>query len=372
METEEILPELSDNEEEADWTKLSNKKRSLKRGEKEYEPLAGSSYDKTNLDRARAAMISALAAPRGVLTKPDALKHYTVWVDLDQCYMVNPRGKYLETMGQTDRSGKCWLTKVEAVYLVERGSCIARSVNFPEQLLSLHDLYALLFQQDRLHDRYLVYSHLKRCGYIVNESVEEPIQQAEPKASSTRIMTVLSSFLSPILAQFIPFFRRFVPLFTRGRFFSYSAIFKSLQIPRSSSKKQQSGFDHYKVSLSAWKPKERFSKKNPPCADFQVCIVSAQDDNFPSLTELQGLIGNDQCEAGFNVKEKVKNLKFGSQNKPVKLIAVVDNGLINFFSPRAVSFDTQGTIWNDACLLDKPGKYKKGKGGLLRTLFISY
>lgn len=327
-----------------DWkalNKLTKNSEALpKRGEKDFEP-DGTSVQSSLLDDSRNAMYQALSYPRGHNSKQELI---SIWMPNERRALVpHARGGFFKDMGTAANFGKkiqgVWLEPIEAIYLVERGSMIIYLGNqefesylqdstqepfaYSEKLiaLSLSHIYALVFDGDnKLMDKYVVYAYLKRHGYLVQgfRRLKEDDQytaykkQIQAKSNAVthilqNVTTIISSiFSSPILNMFqgklqklgilaYPYFHDLH--FKTKHYFNYTSIFRTLRfIPAYSSldslKSVPKKNPYYSVDFNVWKPTPNFSKKNPPCPHFHICVVNIDKASFPKLNDIQGLLND--------------------------------------------------------------------------------
>ncbi|KAG7718305.1 hypothetical protein KL913_002300 [Ogataea haglerorum] len=296
-----------DQEEVHDWTLLAE--LAMKRGDKSFEPVyegnALSQYDADALEKQRGIMYHALSQPRGFLAQPDKLISSTIRLGAG-VYIDQPRGKFLETMGRTDRLGRCHLNFEEAIYLVERGTCVAKKED-SERILSLQEVYGSLIANSEQYDQLLVYSLLKRNGYIVLRTTQHTAEHHErptPRYGSIFLNLVVSLFG----LKFLPFRSVFSYLH------SLIAPKKICPIPD----------PDWQPVYDVWKPTKGFKKSVPPVPHFQVVIVSATDQ-----------------------VPEIETLKQHLHESPSLLVAVVDNGIVNFYNLADMDFNRLGIVWKD-------------------------
>ncbi|KAF6012617.1 hypothetical protein HII12_002139 [Brettanomyces bruxellensis] len=177
-----------DDDDIQDWSIVASVS---KRGQKDFEPLVCddesqdlSAYDSDALNASRNMMFSALSKSRGTIVTLDNMNRSTIYINIrntNDIFMPKARGKFLESMGHIDRRIVCHFNYEEALYLVERGTCLARLFDIDEEKnakyqrmlpLTLEAVYSLLIHDQEQLDRYLVYSILKRNGYIVRRHDE--------------------------------------------------------------------------------------------------------------------------------------------------------------------------------------------------------
>lgn len=329
----------SDNEDEPlmDWRSLNKASSELpKRGEKDFGP-DGTRVQMSLLDDATSDMFRALDHPRGHHRKQELIG---VWMGDGKCLVPHPKGSHFKDTGKAAIFPKqklqgAWLTPLEAVYLVERGTMAVylgdgaferyleqENTDFSYETalfqLSLSHLYALALPGDGDVDRYQVYAHLKRLGYIVQDFRQLEGPQKENHSAHLAARGALKVWWKPLLSAFKKVlsglfslkvfagvswgFRKIGLLsqalssashYSTKHYFSYTSVFKSLQIiPAYSSfdsLKNDPVSSPYKVDFNVWKPTPQFSKKNPPMPDFQVCVVNIDKLPFPRLEHIQQL-----------------------------------------------------------------------------------
>ncbi|CDK24411.1 unnamed protein product [Kuraishia capsulata CBS 1993] len=391
-----------------DWAvvaqKYQGKKRNTvpKRGVKDAEPLAQESttYDERMLSEARNTMYEALSKTRRVPVPGNgSMDPLTIRYDRQtgEFYMTQPKGKFLETLGKTDRDGKTvWMFPEEAVFLVERGSCIAKYSDDDSHVLSLEELYSMAFANPGDYEKFMCYSHLKRCGYTIQRHAE--YDEMIPLVTEVMV-PVLSTkrfqlgHLANYLTRSLSWFRRLIlPLVDRiglfcfngglsrypllhpqhfefSRYFRYSSMFSQLQTvflrPSSHQEVQANQQTKYRICFNIWKPTPGFRKKSPPVPDFQVCVIDVNSTNFPSFEEVRSLLG--RCDSHTVKKVERTSVATGPDDFKLKygekhiLICIIDQGVMNFVRLNDSSFASEGLIWQDQWLQKK--KFAPRKGG---------
>ncbi|KAG7827561.1 hypothetical protein KL920_004324 [Ogataea angusta] len=314
----------SDQEEVHDWTLLAE--LAVKRGDKSFEPVYdGSSlsqYDVDALEKQRSIMYHALSQPRGFLARPDKLISSTIRLGTG-AYIDQPGGKFLETMGRIDRSGRCHLNFEEALYLVERGTCVAKKEN-SEHIMSLQEVYANLITSPEQYDQLLVYSLLKRNGYIVLRATQHASERHEP--APVRYSSPLLSFVVSLFGL---------------KFLTFRSIFSYLHSLIAPKKIRPNPDPNWQPVFDVWKPAKGFKKSSPPVPHFQVVIVSATD-KMP----------------------EIETLKQHLHESPSLLVAVVDNGIVNFYNLSQMDSTRLGIAWKDSW------GYNRTLWSMLRRLLI--
>lgn len=321
--------DAEDGEEIQDWSqavKLLNSSVTLslpKRGEKDYEP-DGTNIQDLLLYRARKAMFETLSnSARGSVLSSKVKGFYVPGIH--KAVISQSRGNFMHNMGMVDREGKCWLSFHEFVYLAERGTVTPYyGVNIPkigdgkekdlEVPLSMQDLYSLFKSQEEM-DRYFVFSHLKRLGFIVNLTHETHVDSTSfypphqvRKSSfgvSAAFVNVLSFFNLARISMLNTFFYNTWNFLLR-KYTSTSQIYQGLNklipsfvspksidelLKEKSTSTTLSKDQHIEIAFNVWKPQTNFKKKSPGLPDFQVVVYNKNDNHqhFPTYTELQNI-----------------------------------------------------------------------------------
>lgn len=381
--------QFSDEEEEddeiQDWSTLSAIKKG---GPKDLEPLLSlndtnvlSSYDQIKLNKARNMRFNVLDAKRGLTVNLSNINQSTIYINLDDLndlFMVNPRGKFLETMGDIDRYNVCHLNYEEVVYLVERGSCLAKLYHPNESRneiykrmppLSLQLVYSILIKDDEMMDKYMVYSILKRDGYIVSRHEEFSNVLSNIKRDVIKPANVIgrnfkSSWWFNIFSYFdLPWILSF----------SYQNIFQYLHLKvmdQSLNPKLLPIEKELTIAYNVWKPTGTFKKKNKPLPDYQISIMKASE-KIPNFTQIISLLERSQT---IETKRKewsyIKGININSLKKSdINItIAIVDNSIMNFLNFNDCSFTSEGPVWRDAWAHPKQTvrgkKVKRQKNGV--------
>ncbi|KAK9239904.1 tRNA-splicing endonuclease subunit sen54 N-term-domain-containing protein [Lipomyces kononenkoae] len=338
------------DDEQQDWRILAsmgpNRKSLPKRGEKEYEPT-GSRSDRDNLDDSRQAMYTALNGERRHTSKVHICG---VWYPhLRKAKVLVARGPHFKSIGKADSNGAIWLLPEEVIYLVERGSM---SLYNPrgDTNISLQCCYAACLTACHGHERYLVYAHLKRLGFIVqraptfDDSGEEDVE-TKPKISWARELWnfLVRKFircwtgLRYVFARKIP---PFGPIVCGDIWRSYDSIYRTLQIIPFYSHKtgsppvtQRSTTTPYRVAYNVWKPRPSFKKSSPGEPDFRVVVVNAQKDKMPTLAQADALFSTIPTAhgSGSTLQQRLNGYKN-------VIVGVVDYGIISFVTFGDVSF----------------------------------
>lgn len=361
-----------EDEELQDWATLNAIKKS---GQKDTQPLLSrndtlslSEYDQTKLNKARNMRFNVLQSKRGLVVNMANLQQSVIYIDVtnvDHLFMVNPKGKFLETMGDIDRYNTCHLTREEVVYLVERGSCLARAYhpddnrnkmyqNMPP--LSLQLVYGLLITDSQWMDKYMVYSLLKRDGYIVlscEEGDEQQRRQQQQARQVLRPQNIIERNLRPTWWGSI--WERLCLPFSLS--FSYQNIFQWLHMKVINQSVKKPGFikldeDRLSINFNVWKPTGTFKKKNKQLPDYQICIIKAHDP-LPTMAQLVDLLETSKTTSTNTMKREwsyIKGINMNSlKGSDVNItIAVVDDSIVNFIKFSDCSFTAEGVVWRDA------------------------
>ncbi|QLG74933.1 hypothetical protein HG535_0H02600 [Zygotorulaspora mrakii] len=321
--------EAEDDDVIQDWSdaaKLSKKttQTSLpKRGEKDYEP-DGTDVQDLLLYRARKAMFDTLYnAARGT-TLNNQVKAYYVPA-FSEAVIPQPKGNFLQTIGKSDSNGKCWLQLHEFVYLAERGTIAPYYCkSFPiisgtenqdfEIPLSMQDLYSFFKSQHEM-DRYFVYAHLKRLGFIVKLTEDHSTDYTTffaPSGDSKVKRKLRLAFRSVLnfwnkqkcLALNTFFYgswnfliRKFTS--TPQIYLGLSKLIPTCTPPKTIKDLHRERFlaskkdtvPHLELVFDLWKPQTNFKKKSPGLPDFQVVIHNKNDANqhFPTYSDFREL-----------------------------------------------------------------------------------
>lgn len=416
-------PEFSDesDDEIQDWSLLNN---FSKKGMKDFEPLLTnndksqlSAYDQNKLNKARNMRFDALAVKRGSIVNLENLKTSTIYVnihDYDDLFMLQPKGKFLETMGIIDNQNICHFDFEEAVYLVERGSCMLKFWDKEDELknkiyhemppLSLQAVYSILIKNEEQLNQYLVYSILKRDGYIITRNERFNGNTAEirsqlVKSPNELFKNVQMSWWTKFLSNLSDYFKINFPFkFT----FSYFNVFtylhskilnQSIPTPKHDNLNNNNrSIKEHKISFNVWKPSPNFKKKNPPFPDYQISIFKATQ-RLPKYLELKSLLERSYSNPDTHKpKPKIKSKKTKTSNEqdqknekklqvlesgwdyakgiditnlkynPHRItIAIVDNATVNFITLSHCSFVSEGPVWRDHWVTWKPPQKKKKK-----------
>ncbi|GME71379.1 unnamed protein product [Ambrosiozyma monospora] len=383
-----------------DWSILNKTNKSKKskkipkRGEKDFEPILKSTgeesteaakqqisdYDIEALNNSRNSMFDALVKKRGFVSPVENLTSSTIYLDLNNgnaCFMLKPKGKFLESMGRIDKEGTCHFNFEEALYLVERGTSICkifdkeRGEDYYNKLppVSLQSMYTMLIKEPKEINNYLVYSILKRNGYVVNRHTKE---FEETLAKQNRIKSEpIQSFFGKLKQAVSSFFQKiFSPIY-----YSYSSLFaiiRSYLIPqgglaRFNISKNISVSENYDLVFDVWKPSSNYKKRNSPLPDYQIVVINSIT-GFPNSSSIQQLINKSltaSVDSDAKTKDSIVN-KVQANSKKVTF-AIVDDGLVNFIMLEGADFENAGAVWKDEWFLGdtaskKHHKKKKGDG----------
>ncbi|QPG76550.1 hypothetical protein FOA43_003939 [Brettanomyces nanus] len=381
-----------------------------KRGQKDFEPLVCeeetqvlSQYDQNALWRSRNMMFSALGKKRGTIVSLDDLDKSTIYINArnpDSLFMLKGRGKFLESMGRMDSHSLCYFDYEEALYLIERGTCLARlydededkNAKYQKMLpLSLETVYSLLIHDDEQLDRYLVYSFLKRNGYVVTRHQEFDHVICEPKEDVVNYNQLTSlnphnrmSLWTCLLARLSNWWNVSFPYkFAMSYFnvFSYlSWKVRRMSYPKPAAPKdlelQSDECKQYFIAFNVWKPMSKFKKKNPPLPDFQVVPVKAWWE-FPRAQDIKYLISRARTNPetfrrkinrrthrishidpnwDYSRSINMHNLKYNEHNIT---FAIVDSGNVNFSNLSDCCFASEGPCWRDHWLTDTKKRRKR-------------
>ena len=410
------LEEFSDDSDEElqDWSLLNN---ISKKGMKDLEPLLTdndkytlSAYDQNKLNKARNLRFQALESKRGAIVNLDNLKASTIFVNKDNyndIFMLQPKGKFLETMGFIDNQNICHFGFEEALYLVERGSCMlkfwdnendSKNEIFEKMPpLSLQSAYSIFIKNEEQLNQYMVYSILKRDGYIINRNDEFNGIISKRKRQlfdeDTLFKNVEMSRWTKFLSSISSIFNISFPYklaFSYFNIFTYMrSTLKPQSLPKLKNVNNESTLNNesckeFKISFNIWKPSPNFKKKNPPLPDYQITIFKA-NQKLPNYFELQSLLERSNSNPDtYKPKPKVRKNKPNKvpDNKAKKLdsswdyakginmenlkynqnritLAIVDNITINFITLSHCSFVQEGPVWRDHWVTWKPPVKKK-------------
>lgn len=233
----------------------------------------------------------------------------------------------MHTMGKVDRDGVCWLSFFEYVYLSERGTIAPyyrkENQGGPEHefFLSVQDLYMLFKSQSELTE-FAVYAHLKRLGFIVMSSVQNPHEAVSISARSSLVEKLRLKFCNSFdtlarststlfslpsyhplqfhLTRYLTSAQIYESLNTLVPYYSAPKTIKDLQ---NTTSKEYSTANNWSFSFDVWKPRGSFKKKTPGSPDFQVLVIdkNSSDSSFPTYTEIRSLFARLECKPDFLV-----------------------------------------------------------------------
>ncbi|KAF9575804.1 tRNA splicing endonuclease 54 [Mortierella alpina] len=305
-------------------------------------------------------------------------------------------------MGHTLR-GQMYLFPEEALYLVDRGSLLAEHQGLDmtvQEMWSVYFNYAHISYQNQglrcphdqestlAMDRYLVYSYLKRLGFIVirpgtytQEADIRTRRQTSSTPSSTLwrpshsasffsvlcswilgtwknvtglIVSRIGMFLKPIDGFWTGAIRR--PLVAQGERLNYGTIslapaatlmdsirsFSSLVRVKFNIQQrgghQARGLTKRDVDFEVYKPGGTFKKRQPGIPDYRV-VVTRSSTPLPSLGDLSGYMDGQFDPASESPDSNVappavsdKGKKSKAPDWPKVLFAIVDGGQVSFIS----------------------------------------
>ena len=271
-------------------------------------------------------------------------------------FIEHPKGPILKTLGKGDAQGRLNLLPEEALYLVERGSMELRWGS-KEKLegipLSLQAAYAYLVGDRGLTlERYMVYTALKRLGYVVQRAStwypEDYDKGYIPPRQlvQTRSLGLWAQLYKTLFEAEAPERPSQGPLVKPGLYRSYAEIYRLLALVPThdassptdrESQRSSAGMGHppcpahprIRCSLNVWKPTSNFKKTAPPPPDFRIAVINAQEEGFPVLEQLDDLLQNipyDPPPIGGD-GHPYRRLKHGYRNV---LLAVVDQGVVSY------------------------------------------
>ncbi|KAL8827379.1 MAG: hypothetical protein Q9170_007035 [Blastenia crenularia] len=297
-----------------------------------------------------------------------------------------PSGQHLRTMGKVDREARLWLLPEEVMYLVERGSLDVRyrvpspvekeggerggeegtdmqehgaedgneeSQSWDGVSMSLQACYAWFIGRDGLSlERYMVHAGLKRCGYIVmrapgwygNEGGEEERlaivhQGPQRKKMAPSTWQWLYKSLFERKPQDPP---PLGPLVGPGLYRNYSDIYRLLHLipyhdpsqpnttnaPLPISPSTPSASPPLRPHFHVYQPSPTFRKSAPGPPDFYITVLSAREDNFPTLSQLDDLLRSVPYAPPPEIETRsYRRLKHGYKNV---VLAIIDQGVVSY------------------------------------------
>ncbi|KAF2222298.1 hypothetical protein BDZ85DRAFT_282374 [Elsinoe ampelina] len=388
------VPEEEDGEEEVpDWTAFAAVSKSKtgaipKRGEKDFESH-GTSTQANKLDTARQAVHDALSIQRTHQPKRQDIAIYHP--ESNMAYIERGHSTLFKSMGKTHspkddplgdikpNSSRMWFLPEEILYLIERGTVDCRwpaqdgdadDLGLPMSLQGAHAVFLGLSEQhnDGLnHERYSVYSYLKRAGYSVhraptwNQSLESFNPETFPPLPGTwtRLGIYADSWKQWWTA---PSKERLAtgPLTDKKIFRSYPDIYRSLAmicwynptVQRESSERPRE--QKLQITWNVWKPNNTVYKKSKPGPpDFRIAVMDSRSTGLPSLADLAGLVDTQPYQPPPTNMQLYAKLKHGYKSV---ILAVVDEGVTSFIRLSDAAFGLEP-------LYEKSSKPTKGKGG---------
>ncbi|KAK9471862.1 tRNA-splicing endonuclease subunit sen54 N-term-domain-containing protein [Dipodascopsis tothii] len=346
-----------------DWRFLAQAGKSAKtlpkRGEKEYEP-DGTAVAAQSLQDSREAMFAALGHARTHSAKAHVAG---VWLAAERrCRVLVARGPHFKSVGRADRGGVLYLLPEEVLYLVERGSmlCYYEPADGCGQIadedglvpMSLQACYAACLPACGGNERYFVYAHLKRLGFLVQRAPtfdpagRTAIDAAAPPRLDVRVAAAARAWAAAVAAcarrqLVVP--PAFGPLVAAGAVWrSYDQVYARLRLVPCHSHAAESPAAAdvdpdpvYRVAYNVWKPRPAFKKSAPGEPDFRVVALNASRHRLPTLAQLRTLFAGLAKDAGFDRAAPHMRLRDGYKNV---LIALFDNGIVSFNRLADVSF----------------------------------
>jgi tRNA-splicing endonuclease subunit Sen54 len=394
-----------------------------RRGEKDFEPLPFLSSQTAALDASRAAMQTALSAPRvhsgkshlvGVFVgeAPKGLRGRRGVEGRCVCVKLF-RGPLARTIGMGDARNRTWLWPEEALFLVERGSLDVRwprngggeevkgggdetkeedTDEWDEGIpMSLQAAYASLMGKSGLTlERYLVFAGLRRLGYILTraptwndddvwlngharqpESTQDETQNAltTPTRPASGIVGAINKFLQRLFAP-----PRGVacpslgPLVAPGLYRNYNDIFRALVLVPyydsvSSSLDPQAPKPQpkppFRIVYNVWKPNSPYRKTSPPDPDFRIAVIDARSSSVPTVQQIGALLDSLSSDELPKDKRVEQRLKHGKKNV---ILAVVDSGVVSYLRLSETGFGSVKLFEEKTSRGGKKGGKGKGKG----------
>ncbi|KAK6540411.1 tRNA-splicing endonuclease subunit sen54 [Orbilia ellipsospora] len=341
-----------------------------KRGEKDFEP-DGTNLQSSTLDDSRDAMFQALSVER-MHTGKNRLT--ATWHPTRRLAKIHTtHGTHFKSMGRADSTGTTYLLPEELIYMVERGSleCFYHEpddsidLNVP---MSVQAVYAAALESTGGLERYQVYAHLRRYGYIVYRNPKEQYDELFKSVGYQNKRTEYGGLGWRVwgLGIFGALFRGtflgnqkgdpFAPMVPPGSYRRYREIYDRLLIPRTSPVRlaERGEDEKFRITFQVWKPRPNFRKSAPGPPDFYICVVSTKDTRLPSLVQIEGLLEGIPDEEGLEGAPKglYQGLKEGKKSV---VLAVVDTGVISYMRYSDSRF---GDFILD---VDPPAKGGKGK-----------
>lgn len=322
-----------------------------------------------------------------------------------------PTGQHIRTMGKAGKGGGLWLLPEEVIYLVERGSLDVKyrapSSSPKEQgeeeegekgpqewndvSMSLQACYAWFVGMDGLSlERYSVYAGLRRSGYIVLRAPgwydEDHHQEKDEKGGGNVVgcqgqlqgqkdqewsiwQWIHKRFLERKLRDPLPL----GPLVGPGLYRSYSDIYRLLNLipyhdpsqfatttttPPFPSSPNPSSKPVLRVHFHIYQPTPNFRKTAPGPPDFHLTVLSAREDNFPTLSQLDNLLKSvPYTPPPITEMRSYQRLKHGYRNV---VLAIVDQGIVSYMRVADSGFGLE-KMYNRGA--GRSGQGKRGGGG---------
>ncbi|KAI9472092.1 MAG: hypothetical protein EXX96DRAFT_346110 [Benjaminiella poitrasii] len=322
---------MSDSEDEQliDYSQLLNKKRSKKSALKRGVKSSTSSTDQ--LANARQALFDCLsqtASQKNASHGHLSLQNY--WTCITRV-----KGTHLHTIGFSHQS-HITLYPEEAAFLVSRNALVVTKDTDPSQIVPFEEFCEIMCESRDgwiTYDKYQVYAHLKRLGFIVMRS--KPLKMTRPSPSilpqqpNPPVVSVWKLILDTI-AQWIygKSNARCVmrPLVWDYRYRDYTRIYSTLQIVPSSPWYKPF---YYTPSFDwdVYRPRTTWKKKDPGLPDFQV-LVRDVHKRMPSLYEQNALFSYCQ-RRNLDESLNVRKTELGNE-APTFITALVAEDSITF------------------------------------------
>ncbi|ETN45203.1 uncharacterized protein HMPREF1541_10080 [Cyphellophora europaea CBS 101466] len=403
----------------------------LKRGVKDFEPNPTRSQADA-LGESRIAMYDALSVLRS-----QAAKNHNVgqFVDDRSCgrpwdlrLRASLRGEdwdsrcvviykfkstFSRTIGRGDFRSWTWLLPEEALYLLERGSLDIRWPDVPspdeahtgepelasstanidsepeqaseaeplgELPMSLQGAYATFVGRSGLTmDRYLVYTGLRRLGYVVqrasswfdfnqtqsnddsSDKLPLPATLATRPFTSPSLLSRLISFIvNPRIGTSCP---SHGPLLAPGLYRNYNDVFRSFSLipygpPRLHKDRTEPG-GPFSIAFHVWRPSSPYKKSAPPPVDFRICVLDARATNVPTMTDIGTLLDSMPSDELPTDKRAEAKIKHGKRSV---ILAVVDIGVVSYLRFNDASVGSY-KIYEDKTARAQKGRARGGSAG---------
>ncbi|KAJ5645182.1 hypothetical protein N7507_011193 [Penicillium longicatenatum] len=360
-----------------------------KRGEKDFEPNP-TEFQADVLSASRQAMHNALSHPRihnpknrvigfyapdGPAPPPQYVetpkdKGKAMNISPDGCVCIpNPKGKFFQNTGQTDRWNRVWLLPEEALYMIERGSL---DIRWPTSLtgstagggddsedelsipMSLQAAYACFMGQGGLTlERYSVFTGLKRLGYTVfrapgwddSAKADESNNEKKDAYAQLRQLRHRGPGLAGILASISDWIHDPMstastaagPVIGCGIHRSYSDVYRKMElIPwydpvLAPQRDPLDTIAPFRVVFHVYKPTNLIKKTALPAPDFRIAVVNTREQtSIPTLPQLGALLESTPLDPPSGEKMErlmYMRLRHGYRNV---VLAVVDQGVTSF------------------------------------------